>query len=35
MDEQEWTALAADDGVKAYAMRVDLAAREGVRETRR
>ena len=35
MDQQEWTALASDDGVKAHAIRVDVAARERVRETRR
>jgi hypothetical protein len=35
MDQQEWTALASNDGVKAHAIRVDVLARERVRETRR
>src|SRR4029453_5406242 len=35
MDQQEWTTLAANDGVKAHAIGVDVSARERVREPRR
>jgi hypothetical protein len=32
MDQQEWTALASDDGVEAQAIGVDVPAGERVRE---